>query len=132
MTFYDVRIGQIKERGFDWNTDPDKAWENVDFLFKVGSGLESLLKLVRLIDENQLRGFQVDWGAWLAFATKAEINEFFGEEARSHGIDPKVYRPFLPGKSDSEIRSFMEFDRGERIDELKDDEEYVLFGVESA
>jgi hypothetical protein len=65
-TTYDVYVGIPKEADFDWEAS-SAGLEHLDLVVQLGSEL------------GRLRGRQLDWGAWIAPVSKAEILGFAGK-----------------------------------------------------
>ena len=128
MTFYDVIVCRATDPSFSFET-AGEGWERqTETLVKLASG--SLLGFPSAIGEGKIRGKQLDWGAWIVPMTKAEIVESF-DVTSPRGMDPAVYRPFLRGQSDEEIRHTMGWDLPQQFAKLRDDEQYYVIAFES-
>ncbi len=73
MSFLDVYIGYADNYSFDCSDVPKRQSP----FFPNGSA--AWTKLKRDIEEGKISGRKVDWGAWAAKMTKAEIQAFIAE-----------------------------------------------------
>ena len=129
MTFYGVHVCRSKGTGFSYEALAEDWGRHLELLFSISNGLESLMELIRAIDDGAAPGKQLDWGAWVSPVRKSDLEQI-AEAQGEVGLDPAVYRPFMPGKSDAAIRHTMGWDIGERVAQLSADEQYYLLGLE--
>ncbi|MDR3592926.1 MAG: hypothetical protein P4N41_24975 [Negativicutes bacterium] len=82
MSVFKTYIGDLDDPEFTWNPDEytydrGNAPRAVSPRFPVLRGVESAgFRLVCKIAAGEFRGKQVDWGCWVAVASKAQIIDF--------------------------------------------------------
>jgi hypothetical protein len=114
--------------------DPDltytgeaEAWrDNIELLFRIGGGLDGMLRAIRRAQEAA-GARQADWATWIAPMTLDELREYVGTR---RDRDVSVYRPYMAGRTDEQIREAMGFDPRVQLDRLHDDKCYALVAVE--
>ena len=126
MTYYDVYIGKLAEGpdpldwGGDWNGNVPTRESP---FFPPGTGSEApFFQLISRITDGRLPGKQVDWGGWVAKASKAEILNFISEVYRDDGwYTDRTAMPHLYGR----FQELLSYVRG-----LPDGEFYALVASE--
>jgi hypothetical protein len=128
MTSYIVYAARIKDPHFTYTGEAEAWRENVDLLFQIGSGMSFMTELWRQLREGEIDGeLGADWATSIAHVDKDTLRGYSG-----HGrlIDVDAWRPYLPCKSDDEVRELMHFDTRRLVDLLPDDQQYAIVGVE--
>jgi hypothetical protein len=80
MSYCDVYIGDLDEPGFEMECISDEKWnigncpKSMRLLFP--DGHRAFNELINRIENGQLKGKKVDWGAWVAPASKKQIIDF--------------------------------------------------------
>jgi len=98
MTSYFSYIGDLDgnnnngDRKFYWDP-PDESYRNYNLPRRLipAEAYEdlpvSVFYLMRLIEEKQYEGRQIDWGAWALKMTGAELKAFFAQESFKSSLD---------------------------------------------
>lgn len=82
MTYYDAYIGKLEDPSFSWGGDGVEGSppRRISPFFPPtpGGGMmdSAFWRVIRWIDDGRLEGKQVDWGAWVAKATKEDLERF--------------------------------------------------------
>jgi hypothetical protein len=80
MSYCDVYIGDLDDPNFEMECTSDEKWnigncpKSMSPLFPEGS--RAFDELINRIENGQLKGKKVDWGAWVAPASKKQIIDF--------------------------------------------------------
>lgn len=125
MTFTDVYIGRLSgktdalDRGGSWNGNQPKRISG-DFPVKKRGGPDPVSEFHDRMRDGRIQGKQVDWGAWAAVMSKADIDSFvvdvYGENYETDVL------PFQRSLYDDLIRV---------LRSLPDDRLYALVALES-
>jgi hypothetical protein len=115
LTYYDVYIGRLDDPGFSWGSQgregsPPRRLGPFFPPARRGSSRYpggTFGELLNRIDEGRLEGGQVDWGSWVAKASRAEILAFMDElYANDPTYSPPTAFPHLL-ESLEELRGFV-------------------------
>lgn len=105
MMYYDVYIGRNDDPRFSWRSEGQEGHPpcRVGPFFPSFRGVPTgypggpFGELLDRIDKGRLEGGQVDWGAWVATATRAEIMTFVDEVYSDRPESAEEVRAFVKG-----------------------------------
>ena len=115
-------VGVVKDPEFVYSGEPEGWRDNIDLVEDLGTGAGPLAGFA---SSDEAR--QVDWATFILPETYDQLPEWVGP---AREVDVSAWRPFMPGKSDAEIREKMNFEPRAKIERLPPDRSYVLVSVE--
>ena len=80
MTAFTCYVGVVKDPDYQWT---EENWHcNIPALFSLPGSRELFIKIMEGVREGQYQGMQLDWGAFLGYLTKEEIQELMVRDVK--------------------------------------------------
>ena len=126
MTYLDVYVGELADGpdpldwGGDWSGNTPK--KGGPFFPPTGSG-KAFWLIKEAVEQKQLPGKEIDWGAWAAIVSKDYILKFIDDLYRGDGwYEEPTEMPHLYAQLEN-VREY--------VRSLPDDRQYALVACES-